>query len=235
VFLEKADGVDLRSFRDDILGASLRITMKKQILVFWCAMVGAVPWFQLPILAQNQSSNLPDAIFVDPPRDAANPTRNEAVWIPSGGVLMNGVMYAAAGAGNHPTVLNLHGTPGNEQNVDIAQTLRRAGYNVLCFHYRGAWGSPGSFTQAGGVEDAVAALAFLQDPAVVAKFQIDIKRLIVIGHSYGGFAAARVCRRAPEHCRTGVAGTLESGSGHPAFYRALREIRCRRPQHLRRR
>jgi uncharacterized protein len=171
--------------------------MKKQILIFWCAMVGAVPWFQLPILAQNQSSNLPGAIFVDPPRDAANPTRNEAVWIPTGGVLMNGVMYAAAGAGKHPTVLNLHGTPGNEQNVDIAQTLRRAGYNVLCFHYRGAWGSPGSFTQAGGVEDAVAALAFLQDPAVVAKFQIDIKRLIVIGHSYGGFAAARVAAAHP--------------------------------------
>jgi pimeloyl-ACP methyl ester carboxylesterase len=171
--------------------------MKRQILIFWCAIVSAFPSLQLPILAQSQPRNVPSAIFGDPPRDAANPTRNEAVWIPSGGVLMNGVMYAAAGSGNHPTVLNLHGTPGNEQNLDIAQTLRRAGYNVLSFHYRGSWGSPGRFTQAGGVDDGISALAFLQDPAVVAKFHIDTQRLIVIGHSYGGFAAARVAAAHP--------------------------------------
>jgi hypothetical protein len=67
-----------------ILSGSLRITMKRQILISWCAMVGAVPSFQVPILAQNQPSHLPGAIFVDAPRDAANTTRNEAVWIPSG-------------------------------------------------------------------------------------------------------------------------------------------------------
>jgi dipeptidyl aminopeptidase/acylaminoacyl peptidase len=78
-------------------------------------MVGAVPSFQVLMLAQNRPSNLPGAISADPTRDAANPTRNEAVWIPSDGVLMNGVMYAAAGAENHPTVLKLHGTPGNDQ------------------------------------------------------------------------------------------------------------------------
>ena|SRR5215472_933852 len=148
-------------------------------------------------LPQNLPSSLPSAIFRDPPRDPANPMRNEAVWVPSGGVLMNGVMYAASGAEPHPTVLNLHGTPGNEQNLDLAQALRRAGNNVLSFHYRGCWGSPGKFTQAGGVEDGLAALAFLQDPAVVAKFHIDTKRLIVIGHSYGAFVAVRVAAARP--------------------------------------
>jgi alpha/beta superfamily hydrolase len=147
--------------------------------------------------AQNLPSNMPSAIFSDPPRDPANPMRNEAVWIPTGGVLMNGVMYAASGAEPHPTVLNLHGTPGNEQNLDLAQALRRAGYNVLSFHYRGSWGSPGQFTQAGGVDDGLAALAFLQNPVVVAKFHIDTKRLIVIGHSYGGFVAVRVAAARP--------------------------------------
>jgi len=160
-------------------------------------MVGALPICQFALLAQSQPNSLPSNIFADPPRDEANPTRNEAVWIPSGGVLMNGVMYAAAGAGNHPTVLNLHGTPGNEQNLDIAQALRRAGYNVLSFHYRGSWGCPGKFTQAGGVDDGVAALAFLQNSSVVARFRIDTKRLIVIGHSYGGFVAARVAAAHP--------------------------------------
>lgn len=114
--------------------------MKRRILIFWCAVMSVAPSFQVPMLAQNRPGNLPGAISADPPRDAANPARNEAVWIPRGGVLMNGVMYAAAGVGNHPTVLNLHGTPGNEQNLDVAQTLRRAGYNVLSFHYRGSWG-----------------------------------------------------------------------------------------------
>lgn len=53
--------------------------MKIQILIFWYAMVGVVPSFQVPILAQNQPSNISDAIFVDAPRDAANPTRNGGV------------------------------------------------------------------------------------------------------------------------------------------------------------
>src|SRR5208282_6519919 len=56
------------------------ITMKRQILIFWCAIVSAFPSLQLPILAQSQPSNVPSAIFGDPLRDAANPTRNEAVW-----------------------------------------------------------------------------------------------------------------------------------------------------------
>jgi len=66
---------------------------------------------QLPILAQTQPSDVPSAIFGDPPRDRCKPNAHEAVWIPSGGVLMNGVMYAAAGSGNHPTVLNLSRYP----------------------------------------------------------------------------------------------------------------------------
>ena len=165
--------------------------MKKPILSLLCLLVCISSSLCTFLLAQTQPGS-PNAIHADPPRDDANPTRNEAVWIPSGGVLMNGMMLVAAGAGPHPTVLNLHGLPGNEQNLDLAQTLRRAGYNVLSFHYRGSWGSPGKFTLAGGVEDGLAALAFLQDPAAVAKFHIDTNRLVVLGHSYGGFVAARV-------------------------------------------
>ena len=32
----------------------------------------------------------------------------------------------AAGAGPHPTMLLLHGLPGNERNLDLAQAARRA-------------------------------------------------------------------------------------------------------------
>src|SRR5579871_1724783 len=132
-----------------------------------------------------------DPVKSDAPRDTAHPSKNEAVWVPSHGVLMNGVMLAASGEEGHPTALLIHGLPGNEQNLDLAQALRRRGFNVLTFHFRGSWGSPGNFTLAGGVEDSEAALKFLEDPAIVAKFHIDLKRLVVIGHSYGGFAATR--------------------------------------------
>lgn len=146
----------------------------------------------------SQIKNAPSAVIADPPRHASHPMRNEAVWIPSGEVKMNGVMFAASGTQPHPTVLLLHGLPGNEQNLDLAQVLRRAGYNVLTFHYRGSWGSPGRFTLANGVDDGQAAMAFLRDPAVMEKFHVDPKRLILIGHSYGGFVAARVAAAHPD-------------------------------------
>ena len=66
-----------------------------------------------------------------------------------------------------------HGFPGNEQNLDLAQAIRRAGFTVLTLHYRGAWGSPGVFSFTHALEDADAALAWLRDPATVAKFNLD--------------------------------------------------------------
>ena len=51
----------------------------------------------------------------------------------------------AAGKDKKETVLLLHGLPGNERNLDLAQELRRNGRNVIYFNYRGAWGSQGEF------------------------------------------------------------------------------------------
>jgi predicted alpha/beta-fold hydrolase len=44
-----------------------------------------------------------------------------------------------------PGVLLLHGIPGTEQNHDVAYALRDEGVAVLLFHYRGCWGSSGSY------------------------------------------------------------------------------------------
>lgn len=127
----------------------------------------------------------------DPPRHATHPARNQQVLVPSGGVGMNGVLMLAAGEGARPTMLLLHGLPGNEQNLDLSQAVRRAGWNVLTLHYRGSWGSPGMFSIANAVEDAAAAVAFLRDPDTVRKYGIDANRLVIAGHSMGGFAAAQ--------------------------------------------
>ena len=38
------------------------------------------------------------------------------------------IIVLAAGAGTHPVVVFLHGYPGNERNLDLAQAVRRAGF-----------------------------------------------------------------------------------------------------------
>jgi pimeloyl-ACP methyl ester carboxylesterase len=142
------------------------------------------------LAASGAFAQTPAAVTTDPPRDAAHPAGMAYVQIPSHGSLINGVLYTASGAGPHPTLLLLHGFPGNEQNLDLAQAVRRAGFNVLTLHYRGSWGSPGAFSFAHAAEDADAALAFLRDAKTAARFGIDAGRLFVAGHSMGGFMAA---------------------------------------------
>jgi pimeloyl-ACP methyl ester carboxylesterase len=81
----------------------------------------------------------------------------------------------------------MHGLPGNEKNLDLAQAVRRAGWNAITFNFRGSWGSPGSFRFANNMEDADAVLAFLRDPVNVKAFSIDTTRLVLAGHSMGGW------------------------------------------------
>jgi len=143
------------------------------------------------LAAQAATAPVPRAVVTDNARDAKHPATNRQVLIPSGGVGMNALLFLAAGSGPKPTLLLLHGLPGNEQNLDLAQAIRRAGWNVLTMHYRGSWGSPGAFSLAGAVEDAEAAMAFLHQPENAAKYGVDPHRLLIGGHSMGGFAAAR--------------------------------------------
>jgi pimeloyl-ACP methyl ester carboxylesterase len=110
--------------------------------------------------------------------------------VPSHGENLLGVFYLAEGSGLHPTAIVMHGFPGYEQNLDIAQALRRAGWNVMAVHYRGSWGVKGNFSFAHVTEDADAEVAFLLDPAIQAKYRIDANRIALVGHSMGGFAVA---------------------------------------------
>lgn len=129
-----------------------------------------------------------NAAIVDPPRDAAFPAHNQQLLIPSHGVGMNALLFVAAGKGPHPTVILMHGLPGNERNLDLAQAMRRAGWDVLAFTYRGAWGSPGDFSISNAMEDTAAALDFARS-ADGAKFGIDGRNIVLAGHSMGGATA----------------------------------------------
>ncbi len=131
-----------------------------------------------------------DPVTHDPAAvDAAYPPTLHAFTFESGGAQLLGCIYVADGPGPHPTVLLLHGCPGNERHFDLAHALRRCGTNVALFHYRGAWGSEGTFSIANAAADVPAALAFLRRPDVAALYRIDSARVIPVGHSMGGFVA----------------------------------------------
>ncbi|HTD97233.1 MAG TPA: alpha/beta fold hydrolase [Edaphobacter sp.] len=138
------------------------------------------------------------ALTQDPSPDKAAPAAMQSFQLPSHGALLNALAYIAPGPGPHPAVVLLHGFPGNERNLDLAQSLRRDGYDVLYFDYRGSWGSPGAFSFTHAIEDAQSAVAYLRDPANAARLHSDPKSILLIGHSMGGMIAANVAALDPD-------------------------------------
>jgi pimeloyl-ACP methyl ester carboxylesterase len=141
------------------------------------------------------AQSVPRALFTDPPHDTLHPARNEVLHLPTHGVSVNGLAFIAAGAGAHPTLVFFHGLPGNEKGHDLAQAVRRAGWNVITFNYRGSWGSPGTFAFDHTLEDAAAVLGYLRDTANARTLQVDTSRIVVAGHSMGGWVAAFTASR----------------------------------------
>src|SRR5580693_2744444 len=151
---------------------------------------------------------VPPPVFTDPPADKAHPAAATVLHIPSHGVLINGLVYSPAGAGPHPTLVICHGLPGNEKNLDLAQAVRRAGWNAVTFNYRGSWGSPGVFRFAQVADDAAAVLAYLRDPKNSSALGVDTQRLAIAGHSMGGWVTARTAAR-----ESGLIGAVMISAG----------------------
>ncbi len=146
-----------------------------------------------------------DPVFQDPSRiDEAHPPAIAELAFDSHGHRLNGIAYLANGAGPHPTFLVLHGFPGNEKSLDLAQALRRAGYNTVFFHYRGAWGSGGDFSFSNVIEDVAVARAYII--AEAERLRADPERIGILGHSMGGWAALQAAARDPAvSCAGGLA------------------------------
>ena len=156
------------------------------LLVVLCSVMS----FANGLQAQDNVQHVPAAVISDPPPDPVHPATMAWPDIPSHGAKMYAVIYIAAGEGPHPTVLMLHGFPGNEKNLDLAYSIRRAGWNVLVPFYRGAWGSGGTFSVTHTLEDAQTSIDFLRDAENAKKFRIDPDHIVLVGHSMGGFVAA---------------------------------------------
>ncbi len=153
-------------------------------------------------MAQASAQPIPAAVGSDPAPDAQHPARSAVIHIPSGGVDINGLVYVASGAGPHSTLVLCHGLPGNEKNLDLAQAVRRAGWNVVTFNYRGSWGSPGVFSFGHTLEDAAAVLAYVRVPANAQALGIDPARIVLAGHSMGGWVTAKTA--AQDHALAGA-------------------------------
>src|SRR4030095_523364 len=132
------------------------------------------------------SQNFTDSIVLrDIDWDKSSPAGTRELTIPSDGSLLQGFIYKANGVQKHPTLMLLHGYPGNERNLDLAQGVRANGWNVIYFNYRGSWGSQGEFSFKHCVEDVVNVVAFCKKYA--DSLQIDTSRIALFGHSMGGW------------------------------------------------
>jgi pimeloyl-ACP methyl ester carboxylesterase len=176
-----------------------------------------------------QSQRVTAAIASDLAPDKDNPASMVTVQVPSHGALLNGLVYVAAGAGPHPVVVLLHGFPGNEKNLDLAQAIRRAGWDVLYFNYRGSWGSPGDFSFTHAMEDTQAAIAFLRDPAAAKKLRADSSRIVLIGHSMGGFMASYGAAQDPEIRAVGMISAWDIGRERLAAVKPANEEAAVKP------
>jgi pimeloyl-ACP methyl ester carboxylesterase len=131
-----------------------------------------------------------DPITQDNPNvDLKFPASMAPAIFTSNGSKLFGTMFIASGEGPHPSIILLHGFPGNEVNFDLAHVFRRQGFNVFIFHYRGCWGSEGNYSWQHLLEDTEAAIEFLKSNFASEKFRVDGSRLILAGHSMGGFSA----------------------------------------------
>lgn len=97
-----------------------------------------------------------------------------------------GGFYRAAGDTPRPTVILLHGVPGTEKHLDIAYRLRDIGWNCLYFHFRGSWGSEGTYSFAGLAADTRAAVDW-----IVGQPSVDATRVALVGGSMGGHTVLR--------------------------------------------
>jgi uncharacterized protein len=139
----------------------------------------------------SSAQSVPAAIYQDPPTDPTHPAKMSSLRIPTHGLEINGIVYQPSGAGSHPTLVICHGLPGNERFLDLAQAVRRAGWNAVTFNYRGSWGSPGVFRFSQNLEDAEAVLVYLREPANAKRLGVDSRRIVLAGHSMGGWVAAQ--------------------------------------------
>jgi pimeloyl-ACP methyl ester carboxylesterase len=127
--------------------------------------------------------------------DTKSPASMIELTIPSDSAMLQGLMYKANGSELHPTLFLLHGYPGNERNLDLAQVARTKGWNVVYFNYRGSWGSSGKYSIKNCVADVINAVNWATQQE---NLQIDPDRVVLFGHSLGAFVCLKAVQQLPK-------------------------------------
>ena len=114
------------------------------------------------------------------------PAFNRELIIDIDGDSIAGYALIASGITPKETVLLVAGYPGNDNNFDIAQAIRRSGKNVIHFNHRGAWGSQGEYNYSNCLEDIEKLIVYFSQPNVADDLRINPKIFTLLGRSYGG-------------------------------------------------
>ena len=144
----------------------------------------------------NASAQSDSIVLKDLQWDKTYPAGSTELFITSANKQLAGMIYRPNGNKKHPTLLLLHGFPGNERNLDLAQVVRAHEWNVIYFNYRGSWGSQGKFSFKNCVEDVGNVVAFCnkyQD-----SLKIDTSNIVLFGHSMGGWVCLKALEQLPQ-------------------------------------
>ncbi|PRC95171.1 alpha/beta hydrolase family protein [Solimicrobium silvestre] len=157
-------------------------------LIVRSLIIGAlIGLFTAPVAALASGNHHYDPVADDEfVADKAFPPKSKEVVFDSFGVSLYGQVYSTQGKGTHPTVLYARGFPDSTGSNDIARVLRRAGYNVMFFNYRGTYSMGGVFSEQHAYEDLQSALEFLRSDNSEKTMGIDPNNIILFGYSFGG-------------------------------------------------
>ena len=138
------------------------------------------------------------------------------ISIDRNGVQLKSKFYLTEGKGKFPTVVLLHGFPGNDQDVlGIGKKLSEVGFNAMTFNYSGTHQSEGEFNFENTQKDIEAVLEFLYQSKNLHQYKVDTNRIYLGGYSYGGGMALTYAANHPEIRSVFSIG----GNDHGAFMR----------------
>lgn len=130
-----------------------------------------------------------------PPVTGAVPITEVAVRRPDGSTIPAWWATPAAptSEGPGPAVLFLHGNAGSRaEGTRLAEALAPDGIAVLAAEYRGFGGVPGTASEGGLTQDALAAFDHL-----ASQPEVDAARIVIVGHSLGTGVATAVAAQRP--------------------------------------
>jgi len=114
-------------------------------------------------------------------------------------VILQGKFYPTGEDSISPSLILLHGFPGNETDVlGLGSKISQAGINVLTFNYGGTYQSGGEWNFENTQQDIRATYNFLHQPENMVQYNIDTSRIYLGGWSFGGGMALTYAASHPE-------------------------------------